>query len=237
MREPFKPSKSFFQLFFLLIVITAAGCSDKVVSPPPEKVFGVQGTVLDTAGNPVSGAKFYCLFDYGYIPDSTGGPSFPDSPLRDSVFSNELFQNFPNPLSKDTYLRFSLHQKSAVDLRLISKLDGSVVYELQDTLEYGLYQRYLAIGSSPRVKNGIYRYVLGITPIGGTPIQFEKEMLILNYSNAPNFVSTGSGFYMFNYNDAFVGDTVSDCYSFEPGVFINILLLPSFICGFLRKGI
>ncbi len=195
----------------LALAVLYFGCSDKVTSPR-EDIYGVQGRVIDTSGSAISGASIYCLFDYGFIPDTSGYILEADHPLTDSIFNNGLEQNFPNPFSYYNYIRFSLHQESAVELEFSSDASPGEVLLYRDTLHYGWYQRYIAPGINSNFKNGPCRYMLRIFPLTGESITFEKEGFLISDKNKPNSISGSDGYYLFNYDDAFINDTVKELY-------------------------
>ena len=223
---------------FLLI----QGCSENSMEPLTEPIvieetFGLQGTVIDTAGIPISGVQIYCLFDYGYIPDSTEAIINKNAVVKDSSFGNELHQNFPNPFSKDTYIRFSILEESKVNFTISSKLDGRNIYQETDTLPYGLYQRYFnELGYNDDFKNGSYEVSLTITTLNDSLSELKKELFIVNDRNKPNSISNDTGGYTFNYNDAFINDTVKECSIYYPDQVNNHVIGNNIFLLFKKAG-
>lgn len=220
-------------LSFLLI----QGCSENLTESLPEVIYGLEGVVLDTAGIPISGVQIYCLFDYGFLPDTTGNSLYKDMVLADSSFGNELHQNFPNPLSKDTYIRFSIRKQSIVDLSISSKLDGKVIYQNRDTLPYGFYQRFLGdLGRGKDIKNGPCEAVLNITTPDDSFITLKKELFIITDKNKANSVSSNEGHYIFNYKESFIDDTIKECFYYEPDEIYNHIIYNSIVLLFKKEG-
>ena len=225
-------------ILLALSFILIQSCSDKITEPVPEIIYGVDGNVIDTAGIPISGVEVYCLFDYGYIPDSTGVSLNKHLVLADSSFGNELHQNFPNPFSKDTYIRFSIKERSVVDLTVSSKVDGKVLYNEKDTLLYGLYQRYPGeLGRGKELKNGPCEAVLTITTPADSVITLKKELFIITDRNVANSVTDNEGHYIFNYNEAFIDDTVKECYYYNPNIVRDHIINNNITLLFKKTGI
>lgn len=227
------------RIIYLLTIsfLFIQACSENSTGPVPDKAYGVGGTVLDTAGVPVSGVQVYCLFDYGYIPDTTGININKGLTVTDSTFGNELWQNFPNPLSKDTYMRFSLGEESVVNLSISSKLNGRNIYQEVDTLQYGLYQKYFGeLGNNADFKNGPYEASLTITTLNDSVYEFKKEMFIISDRNEPASVSSDRGKYIFNYNEAFINDTVKECSIFYPDQIHYHVISNNIILQFKKDG-
>jgi len=164
---------------------------------------------MDTLGNPLNGVKIYCLFNYNYIPPTNPKISL-TTPTTDSLFENKLFQNFPNPVFYDTYIRYSVRSVSVVDLEIQFKINRKKLFTYTDTLQYGLYQNYLGyISNDTNFINGIYNYTFKVHSLNGNEFFDEKEMLIIGTENKPNAVSDDKGKYFFNSDYAFIGDTVT----------------------------
>ena len=212
-------------------------CSENSTAPVPDKIYGVEGTVLDTAGVPLSGVQVYCLFDYGYIPDTAENNINKILSITDTSYVNKLWQNFPNPLSKDTYIRFSLSKECIVRFTISSKNDGRIIYQKDDTLQFGYYQRYFAdLGTNKDFKNGLYDATFTINgPVGSTSV-FKKEMCIISVRNKPNSVSSDMGRYVFDYKEAFIDDTVKECSIYYPDQIRDHVISDDIILQFKKDG-
>ncbi|OGU71511.1 MAG: hypothetical protein A2V93_09005 [Ignavibacteria bacterium RBG_16_34_14] len=202
-------------LILSLGLIICLGCDDELITPIIENNYGVYGTIIDTSGKPVSNVSIFYLFNYSELPNINLKPNYIFS--TDSLFENKLFQNIPNPVYEDTYIRFSLDSRSVVELKLKYKLDGKTFYTYKDTLPYGMYQHYLdTLGRNTELKNGIYKYQLKIKSLDGFDFFDEKELVIVSVNNKPNSFSNDRGEYFFNGSEAFVGDTINVCSIYYP---------------------
>jgi len=206
-------NKHFLFLIFLLYVFIS--CEDGIIAPT-EKIYGIDGTIIDTSGNKLNGVKVYCLFNNNYIPSESSNPLSTVSTL-DSVFTNLLYQNLPNPVFHETFVRFSVASKSIIDLELKSNSDGKSYYSYTDTLNYGLYQHYLGyLAQNTALKNGIYSYKFKSRSLNGNKFEDKKELLLVGTQNKPNSTSDKYGKYTFNIKEAFIGDTVMVCNYSDP---------------------
>jgi len=199
-------------MFLLWMFIS---CEDEIIIPT-EKIYGIQGTIIDTAGNVLNGVKVYCLFNYSYVPLESS-IRLPALNISDSVFTNQLYQNFPNPVFNETFVRFSLESKSTISLELKSNIDNNIYYSYKDTLNYGLYQHYLGdLSQNSQLKNGIYSYKLKLNSFTGNKYEDNKELILVGTENKPNSISDKYGKYTFNSEEAFIGDTIKVCNEYDP---------------------
>ncbi|MBK9096683.1 MAG: hypothetical protein IPM14_00920 [bacterium] len=202
-------------LVAILLLCFFISCEDDVITPT-EKIYGVRGSIIDSSGEKINGVNVYCLFNYSYIPSE---PNVKLLPLgtQDSIFTNQLYQNFPNPVFHETFIRFSLDAKSVISLELNSINDNKTYYSYKDTLNYGLYQHYLGnLDQDPQLENGIYSYKLKSSSLDGIKFEDKKELLLIGTENKPNSISDKNGNYLFNINEAFVGDTIMVCNFSDP---------------------
>jgi hypothetical protein len=190
--------------FFLI------SCSDLSAPPIDTTPKGLSGQIMDVEGNPIDEAKIFCLYYLTYIPaEPVQALKINRSSTQDGSFDFRLFQNFPNPFSNSSFLRFSLPQECTVFLRIRTKNSATTVYQYTDILPYGLYQRYLEnLVDSLNLKNCLYRYSLQAQGVNGTSYFSQKDLLIVSNLGSPNAISNDRGEYFFDYGQAFVGDSV-----------------------------
>ncbi|MBU2508689.1 MAG: hypothetical protein KJ799_18505 [Bacteroidetes bacterium] len=170
---------------------------------------GIRGVVRDTSGKALKDVKVFCLF-YSYtIPVNLSISAVIERLSNREDFAFNLEQNFPNPFSNSTFLRFSLPTKAFVNLELIDKINNEIVYEFSDSLQAGYYQHYLRnIVDSLQLKNGAYLYTLNALVANDTNYSDTKELFIISNKSAPNSITNVHGQYEFNYNQIFEGDSV-----------------------------
>ncbi|MHB8337410.1 MAG: hypothetical protein ACYC49_03090 [Ignavibacteriaceae bacterium] len=104
-----------------------------------------------------------------------------------------LGQNFPNPFSNNTSIKFCIAYKTKVKLEIFDA-DGNIIKTLLDEIKeagtYGLkidasvllsYEREKKAADKEGVKEEIYLYKLKAAPIGGQAggYECEKEMTFL----------------------------------------------------------
>jgi len=199
----------------LVALSLVGGCSKDNFVAVEERHFGVQGKVTDSLGNPIEGAGIYCLFYQFYVPELNLEEETTFQLLDEgTLFDFKLYQNFPNPFPHSTFIRFSLPQECKTELTIRSKRSNTIVFTERDTLLPGLYQRYLEdIVMNQQIPNAVYRYSLTADGRDGTRYFDEKEMLVISDTGKPNSGSSAGGLYLFEYEDAFVGDSVRVSYS------------------------
>jgi len=201
----------FAALSLFTIILLFNSCTETTVTAPPEKSkTGVTGRIIDTAGVPIEGAKLFCLFNQYYLPP---GALMKNNLIKrinkSSGFEFELFNNFPNPFSTSTFIRFSLPENCIVTLKIKSKISPTPVTLLQDTLAYGLYQFYPdSLIEKFNLLNGSYEYSLNAKGISGEDYNAMKTFFIISDRGKPYAVSGSSGEYYFNYEHALIGDTL-----------------------------
>jgi len=222
-------------LITILLSYVFISCEDEIITPT-EKIYGIQGTILDTSGNELNGVKVYCLFNYSYVPLES---SIPLSALNnsDSVFTNQLYQNFPNPVFNETFVRFSVDSKSTISLELKSNIDNNIYYSYKDTLDYGLYQHYLGdLAQNTQLKNGIYSYKLKSNSFTGNEFEDNKELILVGTENKPNSISDKYGKYTFNSEEAFIGDTIKVCNEYDPSNIYDKIIDDYIFLLFKKEG-
>lgn len=220
----------------IISLLLSTACSDNPVTPIMEPVFGVQGSIIDKSGIPITDVRIYCLYDYNYIPDFLN-----HIPVLlfsvDSVFENKLYQNIPNPVFNVTYIRFSLESKGFVKINLSYKGDTNIIYTYSDTLEYGLYQHYLGdLSRNEMIKNGIYTYTLECIFENGALFTESKELLLIGTENKPNGLSNEKGEYIFESREAFVGDTIIISSMYNPDNLYESIIQSNTYLLFSKEG-
>jgi hypothetical protein len=129
------------------------------------------------------------------------------SDIGDFEFSLE--QNFPNPFSNSTFIRFSLPDRSLIHLNIVNKIENEKVLQYSAKLSKGYYQKYLNnIVDSLQLRNGIYRYSLNALLDNGTNYSDNKELFIISDKGEPNSKTDIHGQYSFDYKYSFAGDTL-----------------------------
>jgi len=222
-------------LFLVLLTFVFISCEDEIITPT-EKIYGINGTIIDTLGNKLNGVKVYCLFNYSYIPPQTSNPLSTGN-TSDSVFTNLLYQNFPNPVFHETFIRFSVATTSIVDLVLKSNSDDKTYYSYKDTINYGLYQRYLGyLAQNTELKNGIYSYRFKSRSLSGNVFEDKKELFLVGTENKPNSISDEYGKYRFNSEEAFIGDTIKVCNEYDPSYIYDKIIEDYIFLLFKKVG-
>ncbi len=193
-----------------LAIVALCSCTQENIAPSIEEPrFGVFGTIVDTAGRPLDSVRVYCLFSWGFVPEPAKKGTVLARLSDVDTFSFRLYQNFPNPFSQSTYLRFSLPRHSDARLTLVDRLDETIKYVYTERLLPGLYQMYLSrLVDSLQLRNGPYNYTLWVNIGGGVNYEATRQMFVISDSGTPNTTTNRFGRYYFDYRHAFVGDTV-----------------------------
>ena len=216
------------------ICLIMTGCSDNTVVPPTaQQQFGLKGTVVDSSGKGLDSVSVYCLYFSSSIPPEAASQMKLTRISGVDTFSFKLYQNFPNPFAHSTFTRFSLPRDAAIRLSVKDRLDGSIKYIYVDTLLQGLYQVYLYhLVDTLRLRNGSYTCVLEATAAGDVRYSASMEMFVISDSGAPSATTNARGSYLFDYSNAFVGDSVvwtSD------GNYVYTVHLMSNVCLLFRR--
>jgi hypothetical protein len=214
---------SLFLALFCLGLLILLACEDESVGPPPAADrFGLTGLVLDTLGQGLDSVGVFCLFNSPFIPP-VGPSSMTVSRIDEAdTFDFALYQNFPNPFSHSTFIRFSIPRAAVIVLSLTDRLNGSMIAIYEDTLLQGLYQVYFhRLVDSLSLRNGPYTCVLEATAEGGFSYTEHEEVFVVSDSGSPSATTDIDGSYLFDYDSAFVGDSVmstwngDDIYPYE----------------------
>ena len=201
---------SVLKLFFPLIVLYGIfSCSDSSSPSNVEITSGIKGVVIDTSGKPLENVSVFCLYYTLVIPPDINYHVSLEKVSSIDDFEFNLEQNFPNPFSNSTFLRFSLPNKAFVRLSIFDKIENKRVYQFSDTLSEGYYQKFLDhIVDSLKLRNGPYRYSLNALLDDGTNYSAEKELFIISDKGKPNSKTNAQGQYKFDYKYTFEGDTL-----------------------------
>jgi hypothetical protein len=218
-------------LISILIDLSISSCVGDI-TPPTELPFGLSGRVVDTSGVPLSNVQIYCLFNFSYAPNSLSDISFRNKTKVDS-FSYLLEQNYPNSVYNSTYIRFSLPSTNRVTISVIQKSTGIEMFNYTNDFDYGLYQYPLInFVTNHQLTNGRYDIYLRADQNGQIKYQANRPMFVISDSGKPNIVTNGSGSYVFNYNDACIGDTL---FWTQSGFNIDTTYISNYVYLLFRK--
>lgn len=199
---------TFISLLLLSISYIFTFCTDGITGVEAIDS-GLTGKVVDTFGNPINGVEVFCLYYSYQIPINPQGLLKNNSVEKMNDLYFELLQNYPNPFSSSTYIRYSLPQKCQIELQIIHKKSNRKVYSYSEELEYGYYQQYLkSIVDSLNLKNGIYTFTIKATGEDGTKYESQKELVVISDIGKPNAETVENGEFIFDFEDAFVGDSI-----------------------------
>lgn len=197
-------------LFILIFFYFLLSCSD--VLCPPDNIeidSGIKGIVTDTLGQPLENVDVFCLYYFSYLPNEVTQSFSLQKTSKIDSFAFNLAQNFPNPFSNSTFLRFSLPDKSSVDFKIINRISNKTVYKFSKELNGGYFQYYLKnIVDSLNLLNGPYSYTLNAQLKDGILYSDKKELFIISDKGRPNSITDSQGKYVFDYRYTFVGDSV-----------------------------
>jgi hypothetical protein len=205
-------------LFMMIAAIHFDSCKDNPVSQGSGNSGRVWGIVYDTSGHPLDSVRVYCLYSFnsGYM--KVGPRSHIEKVSSVDTFGFALYQNFPNPIGNSTYLRFSIPVPCSVHITLTNRRSNEVKYSYTNSFLDGMYQLFLDnLVDSLQLQNGPYTYRFSAVGSGGQQFSGSKEAFVVSDNGSPNSVTKTDGTYFFDYDNAFVGDTVvnytSDLYS------------------------
>ncbi len=222
---PFPAKNIFIALALVVLPLIINGC-DASIGPFEEKQNGFTGKVIDTEGNPVPGVDVYYIYmnyngDWGL--NKAGFLTRIDD-VTDTL-DWKLYQNFPNPFSEATFIRFALPIDCTVDFSIVEKATGETKLILEDTLlYYGLYQFYFDnLLEKYNLHNGIYRFGITAKVNGKTVFSDEKEFCLVQTDKNPNYVTDTQGICKFRYKYAYVGVTIPVTYS-NPDYYSELIL-------------
>lgn len=223
---------SIFLLLFLSSMLSVS-CWDNSTNPVTN-TGGIRGRILDNKGNPISGVKIYCLFYYSYFPINTNNSPRKISTIADSVFSFNLYPSYPNPFYNNIFLRFSLAEQASVNIS-IQNSSGNTIYKYNDSLNYGLYQKYIPdLVKNNLLQNGVYRVLFSVVGKDLKVFSASQNILVISNLGNPNAVSDIKGNYKFNYDQAFVGDSLYLTQTGD-GQIVPNFTLPSYVNLFFEK--
>jgi hypothetical protein len=198
-------------IIILVILLLGNGCYDSSTSPIAEGgQTGLEGNIVDSTGNPIVRANIFCLYYLNYVPVSPVQLAKTDDFINNiTVFDFYLYQNFPNPFSSSSYIRFTLPQECEIELKIREKNTLKTIFQYHEVLPYGIYQLYLDnIVDSLNFRNGVHIYTLQAKGKDGKEYSSERALFIISNLGKPNATSNINGEYFFDYKQAFVGDSV-----------------------------
>lgn len=196
-------------ILLLVVFYFVLSCSDPSSSSIVEIESGIKGVVTDTTGKALENVSVFCLYYTQYIPTNLNKKVSLEKLLKIGDFEFSLEQNFPNPFSNSTFLRFSLPNNALVILDIIDKTENEKVYHFSDSLSEGYYQKFFDnIVDSFHLRNGPYRYSMSAFLDDGTNHSADKELFIISDKGKPNSKTNGQGQYIFHYKYTFQGDTL-----------------------------
>lgn len=199
---------------YLLILLSTSlwSCKDEPTTPQESRLdVGLTGIVYDTSGQRLDSVLIYCLFQFNYyIMPRTGSYSHFFKVSKTDTFGFNLYQNFPNPIMDNTFIRFSLPDTCSTELTITDPFDDNVKYSRSEMLPDGLYQIYLSnLVDSLKLRNGTYRYTLKAKTKTGRTYNDTKKMFVVSDLGGSNCTTDANGIFFFDYKYAFVGDTVA----------------------------
>ena len=199
-------------LFLATVALSLASCTE-AVNPDgeheSEPIYGVTGKIFSSIGEPLPGARLYCLYDQNWVPSDGTFERALEKTARDQSFGFELFQNTPNPLSNSVYFRFSVPEECSVKLQIVYGPTNSVAEIFEETVTYGLYQRFCSrLVENQQMKNGLYQCLLSGVGKSGAVYQTQSTLFVISTLGSPNATTASDGQYVFNIGEAFVGDSI-----------------------------
>ena len=170
---------------------------------------GLKGTVVDTTGRPLKNVKIFCLYHQRYIFQDINSKQSLKKMNTNKSFDFKLEQNFPNPFSNSTFIRFALPDSADIDFKVINKLNNKIGYQFSETLGGGYYQKYLdKIVEKYQLKNGPWRYTL-TAKISDTLMYADTlELFVISDKGTPNSITNKYGIFYFDYREIFAGDSL-----------------------------
>jgi hypothetical protein len=171
---------------------------------------GLTGRVVDSLGKPINDVEIFCFYNFNYIPLLSQTMFKGNLVNKKKDFNFELFQNYPNPFSSSTYIRYSLPQKCTIEITIRRKNINENLYSYSRELSYGYYQQYLnSIVDSLNLENGLYIYTLKAIGEDNSEYSAEKEMMVLSTEGKTSAKTNYNGEFNFDYDKLFVGDSVA----------------------------
>ncbi len=201
-----------FFLHGLLLIFSFYSCEYNSVYEEEKEIFGVKGIVRNYYGEILDSVEVYYLFNYNA---GSLNALFKESValLQPSSFDFKLYQNYPNPFTSDSFIKFSLPMESSIKLSFQDARNSEELYVYQTDLPHGLYQ--VAIGKildSLNLVHGIYKYSLYAKDENGIEYNDSKEFLLIRNTKYPYQVTNDEGVFVFNYEDTFIAKTFVENY-------------------------
>lgn len=223
-------------LLVLLLMMVGYSCEYNTSYEEVGKEYGVSGVIKDISGKKLDSVEVYYLFNF-YFSHQEKITEKDFALLKSSPFSFKLYQNYPNPFSKESFVKFSLPSESSIRFTISDIRNSHEIYQYKKKLQYGLYQ--MAIGKivdSLKLVNGMYRYSLYAKDQQGTEFEESREFLLLQRRSNPNSVTDTSGVFTFDYEKAPIGKVVTVNYYDKEENLYQQLITTNIGILFKRKG-
>lgn len=222
--------------FFILLLVLFIACQKSTTEIEDIRISaGVKGIVMDSSGQVLKGVKIFCLYNQHNVPPEI----YPTQALKkqkiSAAFDFKLEQNLPNPFSNSTFIRFALPDTAHVDFQILNKLNDKLVFQFSEDLEPGYYQRYLEkLVETYQLTNGPYRYILKALIKNDTTYSDTLELFVISDKGKPNAITNDNGKYSFEFNHAFIGDSL--IYNFLYGYKNKAIIHDTINFLFIKEG-
>ncbi len=199
------------KLFFLAVLFLFLFACQKNVTGPGANLptSGIKGFVVNEDGQPLNNVKIYCTYSYGYFPYA--GYTLKKTITKtthDSAYTFRFVGNFPNPVFRFAFFRFSLGRDSRVKLKMTSRYQEKTFVLLDQSFEYGDYQFFIPnFVDSLNLRNGFYDVEFAAS-FGDSTFRQTVPLVVISRLGKPNAISNSNGFYAFDYRESFQGDSI-----------------------------
>ncbi len=157
-------------LFAASIFLLSCNDSTTEVAVTP---YNISGNVTDLNGNPLDDVDVYFVYHFNELPANE---------LPETINADTLYQNYPNPFSDFTNIRFETYRSIRYEVKFINYFNPSSSIVLQGTSAPGVVETPL--GNFNDHPNGIYR--LAIRYIVDLTTRFNSKISIFINRTQPN---------------------------------------------------